>query len=171
MAQQFIFEGSQATVMVTVLNDDTDEELKGIFKFRCLMQPIDEINIDAFYRELIGIRPTDADQKADRFAFSLSHLRYRIIDAPTWWKEDPDKRTLIWGGHCNKNIILEVFNLAVEAEKIYAKRGRRKAKDARELLEKAHDSGEVEEKLDVGDGPNKSDKPEPKEEKPEFLGD
>lgn len=152
MSQQFIFDKSTASVVITVLDEVKDTEERGIFKFRCHLTPMDIIDTDAFYRELIGVRPSESDRVADRMAYSLSQLRYRVIDAPEWWKKDPEGRSQIWGGHCNKNVVVEVFNVAVTAETLYLEKLKKESKHARQILEEKFDSGEIERELDIDDG-------------------
>jgi hypothetical protein len=152
LSQQFIFDGSTASVLVTVLDEVHDKEYKGIFKFACLLQAMDLVDIDALYRELIGPRPQDADRAADRIAFSLAHLRYRVLDAPEWWKADPRGRTLVPGGHCDRNVVVEVFNIAVQAEERYRSRLKKEVTDAKRKLEQRLDDGTLARELDVDAG-------------------
>jgi len=155
MAQKFIFEGSTAIVLVKVLDQVRDEERAGIFKFRCLLTPMDKIDIDVLNRELIGPRPFEADKNAARLAWSLAQLRYRVSEAPDWWKRDVSDKSgvesTVWGSHCDENIIVEVLNMAVDAEETYLERLRREAANARDKLAQRYDDGDIAERLEVED--------------------
>ena len=170
MSNQFIFEGSTAQAMITTLDSKTDKELKGIFRFRCLVTSMDIIDIDAFYRELIGVRAPEADQMADKLAFALAHLRFRVLEAPEWWRIDTEKRHQIPGSHCDKNVIVEVLNSALNAESLYLDKLKQDSKDAKDILTKRFESGEIEKELDVDGEREQEPSTEEGGPKPEFLG-
>lgn len=81
----------------------------GTFKFRCVLSPMQIIEANRDYRELLGIHPASADPTADNLAYALSQLRQRVILAPPFWELNQTK----FGGSNVKDI--GVIDLVLEA--------------------------------------------------------
>lgn len=146
MAQQFVIEGSTAGILVTVLSERDNVEKKGWFKFQCLLDAMDLINQDAVYRDLIGARPHEGDKFAVKLAWSLAQLKYRVIEAPDWWKEGNKE---IWGTKCDFNIIKEILDVAIEAEELFLSDLANRAKKAKDAIGEDIDNGKIVKKLGV----------------------
>lgn len=87
---------------------------KGIFEFRCFLNPVQYIAADREYRELLGSNPALSDPHADSLAYALIQLKYRIVKAPPFWYSD---ETLIPGGSTpDREIISLLLSAATEAE-------------------------------------------------------
>jgi hypothetical protein len=86
----------------------------GTFKFRCSLTPIQVIEANRDYRELLGKDPLNADPDAENLAYSLSQLRQRVISAPPFWNKDGHR----FGGAKvdDVNVILLVLKAAIASE-------------------------------------------------------
>jgi hypothetical protein len=87
---------------------------KGIFEFRCFLNPVQYISADRDYRDLIGKNPALADPHADNLAYALIQLKYRVIKAPPFWYSD--ESPIAGGNVADSDIILNVLSAATEAE-------------------------------------------------------
>ena len=86
----------------------------GSFKVKCLPSPMDTINADVDYRNKMGNNIHLASEDAQHLAFALYQLKYLIVshdEAPFW-----DNRILPGSHIPDHNIIMEVFNKAIEAQ-------------------------------------------------------
>ena len=94
----------------------TIQTYMGTFKVKCILNPMDFMAADKLYRELLGdIHPETAHGHTKSVAFSLSQLKYRIIEAPAFW----DNREL-GGSHLkDDSIIVSVLNMAMDIERKY----------------------------------------------------
>lgn len=104
-------ENATATFRIDLVGKKTRESYKGVFKVRCILNPMAFINADKTYRDLVG-DPSKAHEHANALAFALAQLKYRVLkEAPFWTnKEFP-------GSHIeDDNIIIEVLNRALYCE-------------------------------------------------------
>jgi len=86
---------------------------RGVFTFRCVLNPEQWIAADRDYRSILGVNPSFADSHSDNMAYALAQLKYRIIKSPPFWEGD----TLYHGGHIeDTNIIDQVLKAAEQAE-------------------------------------------------------
>lgn len=115
--------------------DETGERTKrrfdGSFTVKCLLT-IDEIvdvglRMDAYNRGSTSVMP--GIQLLNR---ARAELEVRIQKSPSWWRDSNNGRDLM-----DTNIILEVFNKALDAEKVYDERIASVSKGAEEVLEKS----------------------------------
>lgn len=81
----------------------------GTFKFRCFMTPMQLLEADRDYRELLGTNASFAATEADNVAYCLAQLKQRIIESPPFWKEGGGR----FPGGALKD--LEILNLVLEA--------------------------------------------------------
>lgn len=124
------FEGSIALVDYQGIGERNNDTLMGVFKFKTVMTPIDHLKADRLYRELIGsVNPHLASQEAKNYAFALSQLKYRILESPSFFKNDE-----IDGGHLDSNVLIELINLAIESEEEYQQHQDDKVKKMQEML-------------------------------------
>lgn len=117
----------------------------GSFKVKTIMSPMDEINADKLYRQLLGENMLMASDNVKNNAFVLSQLKYRILSyekAPFWANpENPD----VPGAHITDgNVIFEVFNKAVEAQELYIKQKQEEAQALEDALKAAIKSKKIE---------------------------
>jgi hypothetical protein len=93
---------------------DVGGSYKGVFEFRCFLNPIQYIAADREYRDLMGKNQALADPHADSLAYALTQLKYRIIKAPPFWYSDD---SAIPGGSIpDRDIISLLLSAATEAE-------------------------------------------------------
>ena len=91
----------------------------GTFKFRCYLSPLQMIEQDRDYRELLGPNPSLAGSQHESLAFSLTQLRQRILTHPPFWN---DGYSRFGGGHIKDLELLDlVLEAAVETEIKYRK--------------------------------------------------
>jgi hypothetical protein len=136
---------THATFDVHINGEPSKMTYMGSFKVKVLMSPMDEINADKLYRQLLGDNMLMASDNVKNNAFVLSQLKYRVLEydkAPFWANpENPD----IPGAHITDgNVIFEVFNRAIEAQELYIKQKTEESKALEEALKAAIKSKKVE---------------------------
>jgi hypothetical protein len=117
----------------------TKETFKGNFKVKCILSPLDYIQSDATYRELLGkSSPQLVDQYVAQLAYALSQLKYRVTQSPSWFKNDING---IDGSHVDDKILLYIFDKAIEAEEQYREGVEERYNKAREEVKESIDDG------------------------------
>jgi hypothetical protein len=112
---------------------------KGRFVVKCVLSPLDYIQSDATYRELLGkTNPQYANEYVSQLSYALSQLKYRIKLCPSWFENSSNG---IKGSHVDDNILLHILDKAIEAEELYRNGIEEKYKKAREEVKKAVDDG------------------------------
>lgn len=123
-------EGSKAYFSYHGVGKKTNETYMGDFCVKTSLSPLDFIKADRLYRDLIGsVNPHLATQEAQNYAFALSQLKYRIIEMPEFFKNKE-----LDGGHLDSNVLIEIVNIAIEAEDEFQKEQERKIKEMQEML-------------------------------------
>ena len=103
-----------AEFSINICGDNTRNTYMGNFKVKCLTSPYEQLQSDKLYRELLGDNPYYASDVSKNYAFTLSQLKYRIIESPPFWA-NPDQPN-IPGGHIkDSNVLSEVLEKAIEA--------------------------------------------------------
>ena len=119
--------GSQATFDLSIIGNKTNESYMGTFKAKCLLSPLEEIEADRLYREIIGQNAHLATEHVRRLAFALAQLDQRLVEFPPFWENDR-----LGGGHIeDDNIILEVLDRAIEAQEKFIE-GKKKELEERQ---------------------------------------
>jgi hypothetical protein len=114
---------------------------KGHFKVKCILSPLDYIQSDATYRELLGkTNPQLADAYVSQLAYALSQLKYRIISNPSWFDNDVNG---IKGSGVDDKILLYILDKTIEAEEKYRNGIEDKYKKAREEVQESIDNGKL----------------------------
>ena len=144
-----------ATFFVDMVAAADKATYKGQFKVKCILNPLEYINSDALYRELLGkTNPQYASEYVSQLAYALSQLKYRIIKSPSWFKNNS---TGVDGSNVDDKILLQIFEKTIQAEEDYRKGIEERYNSAKEEVKKAIDTGEL------SDG-NKQEEQEDKEE-------
>jgi hypothetical protein len=118
----------------------TKETFKGIFKVKCILSPLEYIQSDAMYRELLGkTNPQFASNYVSELCYAYSQLKYRIVDAPTWFKDGG----AIPGSTTPDNVLIYILEKAVEAEQKFRTGIEEKYKKAKDEIKEAVDSGKL----------------------------
>ena len=108
---------------------------QGTFKFRCALTPMQELEADRDYRELLGKNAEFANTRSENLAYTLSQLRQRVIQGPPFWNDGTSRFP---GGQIKDSEILEVvLEASVQAEIKYREQLRDKHKKSIESLKKA----------------------------------
>lgn len=130
-----------ATFRVNIESSSSKAIHKGVFKVKCVLSPLEYINSDAFYRQLLGKHnPQFASDYVNQLCYALSQLKYRIIDAPEWFD---NKETGVIGSSVDDNILLHVLDKAVEIESEYREGVVEQYKAAKEEVVEAIDEGNL----------------------------
>lgn len=112
---------------------------KGNFKVKCVLSPLDYIQSDGTYRELLGkTNPQFANEYVAQLAYALSQLKYRIISNPSWFDNSVNG---IKGSNVDDRILLYVLDKAIQAEEQYRKGIEEKYKKAKDDVKEAIDDG------------------------------
>lgn len=120
----------ESTFDVNIVGQSSKQSYIGSFKVKCLISPIEEIEADKRYRELLGVNPHLATEHVRRQAFALSQLEQRVIDCPPFWENET-----LPGGHVkDSNVILEVLDKAIEAQENYINAKDKELKEKQEKL-------------------------------------
>jgi hypothetical protein len=116
-----------------------------VFKFLCSLNPIQYIEADKDYRELLGKNAEFVSTHADTIAYALAQLRQRVLDAPPFWYE---KGTRYGGSGLKDHEILEVIlEAAVKSEVKYRQELQKKHEEAINKLKEALDKRKLNEEI------------------------
>jgi hypothetical protein len=144
---EFRFEGSKATFDFSSMGLVTNESFSGEFAVKCAISPIDHLKSDRLYRELIGeVNPHLASQEAQNYAFALSQLKQRVIESPHFFKNKE-----IDGGHLDSNVLVEIVNIAIEAEAKYREQQNERMEKVQETLTKRIQDGQIKKEEEVNE--------------------
>jgi len=138
METEIVLEGSIATWTMLPLQGDLGGTYLGSFKFRCFLNPLQQLQAGREYRELLGSNPAFASDTELQLAFAISQLKQRVIKAPPFWTSSAQEAGVV-GNIGDLNIIGAVLDAAMLAEEMYKK----KIKEERDkILDKAIKAGE-----------------------------
>lgn len=126
---------------VNIVGEDTGTTYSGHFKFKCLLSPLDRINVDKQYRSLLGPNILDAGIDASNIANILSELLFRIKQAAPFWN---DKDNFIPGDHIpDRNVLLKVYENALAAELEFKQEVKKQSEESKkEIKEKLDEQSE-----------------------------
>lgn len=89
----------------------------GTFVFRCILTPMQQIDADRDYRDLLGKNAEFANTMVESFAYAVSQLKQRVIQAPPFWSETLSRFP---GSQVKDSEVLDaVLQAAVESEVKY----------------------------------------------------
>lgn len=152
----FRFDGSVAEFDYHGVGDRTNTTYMGVFRVKTIVSPMDMIRADRLYRELIGsINPHMASKETQNFAFALSQLKVRILEAPDFYKNND-----LDGSHLDSNVLIDIINKAIDAEEDYKKQIDNKLKEMQELLSRRIRNNEIKKEEEIDIEPGTEDIPE-----------
>jgi len=125
-------DNSTATWTINAVGDINGTYV-GTFKFKCYLDPMEQIRANRDYREMIGANPLGVPEHESFLAYALTQLKYRVISAPPFWHSTQS----VGGNIPDENIISEVLNAAVDSEVIYRARLKKRREEALEKAKKA----------------------------------
>lgn len=149
---------SEAVFDLNILGDRTNQTYMGTFKVKCLLSPLEEIEADKVYRELLGPNSHLAQEHVRQQAFALAQLDQRIIEAPPFWDNQ-----ILGGGHIkDRNMVLEVLEKAIEAQEKYVEQKEKELEKkqkkmaqmirSKKIIKKPEDDDDEKvEEIDLGD--------------------
>jgi hypothetical protein len=127
---EFLEQTAKFTVNIT--GRHSKSSYMGTFRVKCLLSPLEEIAADKRYRDLLGSNSHLAQEHVRRQAFALSQLEQRIMEMPPFWEND-----VIPGGHIqDDNVLLEILDLAIEAQEKYIQAKEKELNERRNRLTK-----------------------------------
>ena len=106
---------------------------KGVFTFKCYLNPLEQLTVGKLYRELLGTNSEEATDTEKFIAVCLSQLSKRILKAPPFW----DTREMVSGNIPDINILSLIFDRAVTAEMAYKEHLRDKKEQSLEIAKAA----------------------------------
>jgi hypothetical protein len=80
---------------VAVKGETTGEEFKGVFKAVARLSHRGNLRRDQIRRDLLGMRPEDADAGALNVALVFSKIYVHVTETPSWWKDSKDGLELL----------------------------------------------------------------------------
>ena len=105
---------------------------RGKFIFKCILSPIEEIDADRDFRQLVGEHASLINPENEKVALALVQLKYRVLKAPLFWTSEESR---INGGHIKDiNIISHVFAAAIDAEIAYRNQLKERKDKAQKIL-------------------------------------
>jgi len=109
----------------------------GTFTFRCVLSPLQIIEADRDYRDLLGPNPAMVDPVAENLAYALSQLKQRVIKSPPFWTEQAAR---FGGAHIKDTNVLDyVLKASFESEIKYREELKENHRKATERLRRALD--------------------------------
>jgi hypothetical protein len=99
------------------IDGDYSGTFTGTFKFRCYLTPTQRIAVGREQRELLGSIANLAADDESTFAMMLTHLKYRVLEAPPFWSANTGFGYA--GDLLDENVLTQVFVTALDAELKY----------------------------------------------------
>jgi hypothetical protein len=150
---EFLEQTAKFTVNIT--GRHSKNSYMGTFRVKCLLSPLEEIAADKRYRDLLGANSHLAQERIRQQAYALSQLEQRVIEMPPFWEND-----VIPGGHVqDDNVILDILDLAIEAQEKYIKDKEKELEERRKRLTKNIKKKKIEKEPEL-DGPEEVDVPD-----------
>lgn len=118
-------------IELTTIGAVTGKSYSGAFKAKGILTRRDQFVADSARRRIIGPNPGDALPALQGEAYMLGQLSVRIVDAPDWWISCANGELIEDG-----NVIAELYELALDAEKSIKAEINKAAETARERLSK-----------------------------------
>jgi len=105
----------------------------GAFRFHCSLTPLQYLEADRDYRNLLGENASLATTHADNIAYALAQLKQRVLEAPPFWNSAGGR---FGGGHIKDHDLIDLLlEAAVQAEMNYRKALEERHADALKRLQ------------------------------------
>lgn len=118
-------EDGTAEFQVRLVGDVTQQTYLGKFKVLSVMDPFQILNAGKRYRDLLGVNPAFASETELNLAFALAQLEFRVVEAPPFWNNGRLK---------DLNVIMSVFDLAIDVEEQYRIDQKKRVEESLELI-------------------------------------
>jgi len=110
----------------------------GKFRFRCYLTPTQKIAADREYRQMLGDNPTTAPEHESFLAYSLTQLKYRVLEAPPFWSSTQQTSIgAVHGDLPDENVLSAVLDAAISAEVKYKAQLKKRKEEALDRAKKA----------------------------------
>lgn len=145
-----------AKFSVNIIGRHSKDSYMGTFRVKCLLSPLEEIAADKRYRELLGDNSHLATEHVRRQAFALAQLEQRVMEMPPFWESD-----FIPGGHIkDDNVILDILDMAVEAQQKYIESKEKELEERRKSLTRKIKKKKIEKQPELDEIPDREGEPE-----------
>lgn len=114
---------------VSVVGETSGETFRGEFRAVKFLTHRQQLLLDQKRREILGTHSESASVRAQNQAEIFAQLFVRLSDAPKWWVESGQGMDLV-----DDNVMIEVFQAAMQVEKEALEELKKKAEKAREQL-------------------------------------
>jgi hypothetical protein len=129
---------NEYTFKVSIVGERSKKTYEGQFTVKCVLNYQEQVNVGLLLDEYNRGSRT-VPEGTFRMNRALAEMDVRVViddrtgqqKAPSWWRDSNGGRTMI-----DKNVVLEVFLKALDAETDYDKRVEESSKDAEESVEK-----------------------------------
>jgi len=133
--KDIVIEGNIATWHVSTVGT-IQGTYTGRFRFKCFLTPTEKLAAGRDYRALLGPNPIGVLDNEESIAFSLSQLKYRIVDAPPFWTSATGADGYS-GDLPDENVINAVLEAALASEFKYTAMLMNRKEDALKKAKKA----------------------------------
>jgi len=116
---------------VHVVGETSGETFSGKFKVKDRLSHRDKLMRDERRRVILGSKSDEAPVWAQKYAEVFSQLDIRVIEAPSWWKENGLGLDLE-----DDNVIVEVYNKTMKVEEEFLARRNADTDKAKAEVEK-----------------------------------
>lgn len=114
---------------VSVVGETSGETFRGEFRAVKFLTHRQQLLLDQKRREILGVNPESASTRAANQAEIFAQLFVRLSDAPKWWLESGNGMDLV-----DDNVMVEVFNGAMQVEKAAIEEMKKRAEEAQSRL-------------------------------------
>lgn len=121
----------ETSFAINSVGEETGDTFAGKFTVKTRLTHGERLAQDAIRRQLLGVVPTAAGERAANTAEILSNLQIRIVDAPSWWLNSSGGVEIY-----DDNIIIELYTAAMKAEADAREAVKKAAEDAKKDLSK-----------------------------------
>lgn len=104
-----------ASWQMDLIGETTNSTYRGLFVFKCFINPLDTLAAGREYRSLLGENSEEATEQEKFLAYCLSQCKYRIIKYPPFWNTE----SMVNGNIPDLNILTSVFTKAIDAQVQY----------------------------------------------------
>lgn len=129
----------QATFVVDVKGENTEEQFTGKFTCKTLLSHRDHLIKDQKRRELLGTLDAPAETRSISTSEIFSQLAVRLLEVPGWWTASNDGMELL-----DDEPLAAVYNKVMALDEVQIRRLKKEAEAAAVELKKESDQDKAE---------------------------
>ena len=114
---------------VHIVGDETLETFTGKFRAKEKLSWADQLGIDRYRRELLGVNAAESTVEVYKRATVISELAAYLTEAPDWWKTSRGGLDII-----DDNVVLKVYDEATKVREAWLKAQKEKGEAAKKKL-------------------------------------